>query len=191
MRRVESADWQPTGVDRFEQNAWHALRHEGSSCVVAGPGAGKTEFLAQRADYLFSTRTVSQVPVTVEGAPITIWKFDDQHLEVRYVAQWISADAASSSRSPDCHALLTRQKTADLQPLFESELARLGMRLRNDNGIVGSLRLQDLLADEFAMRIFDFIRLSANHGRNGDAWLRVSDLISGMHDWSRDDETHT
>ena len=32
------------------------LRHEGSSFVVAGPGAGKTEFLAQRADYLFQTR---------------------------------------------------------------------------------------------------------------------------------------
>ena len=56
MGRVEPADWKPVGVSQLEPNAWNALRHEGSSFVVAGPGAGKTEFLAQRADYLFQTR---------------------------------------------------------------------------------------------------------------------------------------
>ena len=55
MKFVEPVDWQPAGIDQLEPNAWDALRHEGSSCVVAGPGAGKTEFLAQRADYLLST----------------------------------------------------------------------------------------------------------------------------------------
>lgn len=48
-------DWRPRGVDDLEPNAWRALRHGGCASVVAGPGAGKTEFLAQRASYLLET----------------------------------------------------------------------------------------------------------------------------------------
>jgi DNA helicase-2/ATP-dependent DNA helicase PcrA len=55
--RATSADWKPKGIDQLEPAAWKALRHPRSACVVAGPGAGKTEFLAQRADYLLTTET--------------------------------------------------------------------------------------------------------------------------------------
>lgn len=55
MRLVRPEDWRPSGIDDLEPAAWNALRHAGSTCVVAGPGAGKTEFLAQRADYLLET----------------------------------------------------------------------------------------------------------------------------------------
>jgi len=47
--------WRPSGIPDLEPNAWLALRREESTCVVAGPGAGKTEFLAQRAVYLLET----------------------------------------------------------------------------------------------------------------------------------------
>lgn len=47
--------WRPTGIHDLEPTAWEALRHLGSACVVAGPGAGKTEFLAQKATYLLET----------------------------------------------------------------------------------------------------------------------------------------
>jgi superfamily I DNA/RNA helicase len=53
---VVSADsWQPNGIDNLEPAAWDALRDDGCACVTAGPGAGKTEFLAQRASYLLET----------------------------------------------------------------------------------------------------------------------------------------
>ncbi|KMO11415.1 UvrD-helicase domain-containing protein [Methylobacterium indicum] len=55
MRLIRPEDWRPSGIDDLEPAAWSALRHVGSACVVAGPGAGKTEFLAQRADYLLET----------------------------------------------------------------------------------------------------------------------------------------
>ena len=55
MAIVRPDDWRPRGVDDLEPNAWTALRREASTCVVAGPGAGKTEFLAQRAAYLLET----------------------------------------------------------------------------------------------------------------------------------------
>jgi superfamily I DNA/RNA helicase len=55
MALVRADDWRPRGIDDLEPNAWRALRHVGSASVVAGPGAGKTEFLAQRAVYLLET----------------------------------------------------------------------------------------------------------------------------------------
>ncbi|MCG7988204.1 MAG: ATP-dependent helicase [Candidatus Thiodiazotropha weberae] len=52
---VPPKDWRPRDIEDLEHNAWKALRHSESTCVVAGPGAGKTEFLAQRAVYLLET----------------------------------------------------------------------------------------------------------------------------------------
>jgi len=55
MPIVSREAWRPRGIPDLEPNAWQALRRDGSTCVVAGPGAGKTEFLAQRAVYLLET----------------------------------------------------------------------------------------------------------------------------------------
>lgn len=50
-----AASWKPTGIDDLEPAAWDALLDEGCTAVIAGPGAGKTEFLAQRAAFLLQT----------------------------------------------------------------------------------------------------------------------------------------
>ncbi len=49
-------DWRPNGIEDLEPAAWRALR-AGTASVAAGPGAGKSEFLAQRAGYLLETGT--------------------------------------------------------------------------------------------------------------------------------------
>lgn len=54
--RTDPASWRPQGIDDLEEAAWAALR-AGTASVTAGPGAGKTEFLAQRAGYLLETGT--------------------------------------------------------------------------------------------------------------------------------------
>ncbi|OMR52464.1 DNA helicase UvrD [Burkholderia pseudomallei] len=64
MVLIRPEDWRPRGIDALEPDAWRALRQVGSTCVVAGPGAGKTEFLAQRAAYLLETGTC-QAPYRV------------------------------------------------------------------------------------------------------------------------------
>ncbi len=120
--------------------------------------------------------------------PSQIWLFDDARTEARCIAQWISADTESSGRSPDRYVLLARQQPADLQPLIEEELARFGIPLRNDNEQFGALVLQDLLADELALRILDFVRLGSAQGGNGAAWTAVASLASRMHDRSRHEE---
>ncbi|WP_239163609.1 UvrD-helicase domain-containing protein [Paractinoplanes rishiriensis] len=52
---VSPAEWRPVGLEDLEPAAWEALKYDGNSCVVAGPGSGKSEFLAQRAAYLLQT----------------------------------------------------------------------------------------------------------------------------------------
>lgn len=54
-RRVRSDDWKPVGVDALEANALTVVRSIDNRSVIAGPGAGKTELLAQRASYLLQT----------------------------------------------------------------------------------------------------------------------------------------
>lgn len=56
MSVVRSQDWRPKGVADLEPRAWEALRQTARSILVtAGAGAGKTEFLAQKATYLLQT----------------------------------------------------------------------------------------------------------------------------------------
>ena len=56
MTLIRPADWRSQGVDDLEPRAWEALRQtERSVLVTAGAGAGKTEFLAQKATYLLQT----------------------------------------------------------------------------------------------------------------------------------------
>jgi superfamily I DNA/RNA helicase len=53
---VRPEDWSPQGVADLEPGAWQALRETYRSvCLTAGAGAGKTEFLAQKAAYLLQT----------------------------------------------------------------------------------------------------------------------------------------
>lgn len=52
--RVDPADWRPHDIENLEAAAWDALR-AGTASITAGPGAGKTEFLAQRASFLLET----------------------------------------------------------------------------------------------------------------------------------------
>lgn len=55
---VDPKNWAPIGVAEMEEAAWEVLRSRTNKVVIAGPGAGKTELLAQRACYLLQTGIV-------------------------------------------------------------------------------------------------------------------------------------
>ncbi|MBA2882075.1 superfamily I DNA/RNA helicase [Desulfosalsimonas propionicica] len=56
MSLLRPDEWEPQGVTELEPRAWAALRQTAQSVLVtAGAGAGKTEFLAQKATYLLQT----------------------------------------------------------------------------------------------------------------------------------------
>jgi superfamily I DNA/RNA helicase len=51
-RYVSSATWRPAGIKSLEANALSVVLSTDNRSVIAGPGSGKTELLAQRASYL-------------------------------------------------------------------------------------------------------------------------------------------
>lgn len=55
MRIVTPEKWTPCDGVVLEANAEEAVRIDSNILVMAGPGAGKTELLAQKASYLFQT----------------------------------------------------------------------------------------------------------------------------------------
>lgn len=55
MRLIAPENWVPIEIDGLEPAAVVAVRDLSSGIIVAGPGAGKTELLAQRACFLFQT----------------------------------------------------------------------------------------------------------------------------------------
>ena len=55
MRIVAADKWIPCDNIVLEDNAKKAVQTNRNVLVVAGPGAGKTELLAQKACYLFQT----------------------------------------------------------------------------------------------------------------------------------------
>ena len=57
MRRVKPEIWQPADDMNLEANALDSAKGSENNLVVAGPGAGKTELLAQKACYLLQTNT--------------------------------------------------------------------------------------------------------------------------------------
>ena len=52
---MKSNDWFPKGDIILEKEALEVVKDSSNILVVAGPGAGKTELLVQKLDYLFST----------------------------------------------------------------------------------------------------------------------------------------
>ncbi|MBC7767380.1 MAG: ATP-dependent helicase [Phycisphaerales bacterium] len=56
-RRVRANDWLPIDVEELEDHALTVVRSVDHRSVIAGPGAGKTELLAQRAAFLLQTGT--------------------------------------------------------------------------------------------------------------------------------------
>lgn len=55
MAIISPDAWTPIGVEEIEPAADEVVRSQATTLVVAGPGAGKTELLAQRASFLLGT----------------------------------------------------------------------------------------------------------------------------------------
>lgn len=54
---ILESNWKPSDGIILEENATNAVKALGNILVVAGPGAGKTELLAQKTGFLFQTNT--------------------------------------------------------------------------------------------------------------------------------------
>jgi superfamily I DNA/RNA helicase len=83
-------NWIPVGVDSLEANADEVVRSNIHYSVIAGPGAGKTELLAQRACYLLQT---NQCPYPKRVLAISFKKDAAKNLKDRVAQRCCSEDA--------------------------------------------------------------------------------------------------
>jgi len=85
MRYVKKDLWKPCGGIILEERAELAVRFEKNALVVAGPGAGKTELLSQKAGYLFATN-LCRKPQKILA--ISFKKDAAQNLEERIIKRY-------------------------------------------------------------------------------------------------------
>lgn len=55
MKIIDKGNWQPSDNIILEESAFQSVTSQNNILVIAGPGAGKTELLAQKATYLLQT----------------------------------------------------------------------------------------------------------------------------------------
>lgn len=120
---------------------------------------------------------VSQVSQQVGESPTQIWSFSNPELEADTIAAWIAADLEQSGRQPSDYALIARQRVADLQPQLQRALAPQGLRLRNDDALIGRMRLQDLLKDDLARLLIGLVRLGSSRGGQPHTWREVTAML--------------
>jgi hypothetical protein len=131
-------------------------------------------------------RAVSKVAADIVDNPIQLWAFPSEEREATIIADWIAADSATSERTPADYVLVVRQKPALFEDLFGHALSRHGIRIRNDDALVGEVRLQDLLKDRVAQFFLGILRLAAAGGQP-TIWLEVCDQMTRLRGASSSD----
>jgi DNA helicase-2/ATP-dependent DNA helicase PcrA len=122
-----------------------------------------------------------------DGNPAEVWTFSSLDREAAVIADWIAHDVAASDRVPADFALLARQKIADFEARFRDELARFDISVRNDDALVGKMRLQDLLKHEIARLLLGLLRLADQPRGLPRAWREVSATLTRVHGAVGDD----
>lgn len=127
-----------------------------------------------------SQRQVSQVVGEVGEVPIQVWSFSNAKFEAESIAAWIAADMEQSGRAPAEYGLIARQRVADLEPALARALVSQGLKVRNDDALVGQVRLQDLLKDELSRLLIGLVRLGSVRGGQPQTWRDVTDTLARL-----------
>lgn len=171
MLLIRPDQWVPVGVDSLEPTADHVVRSARNTLVVAGPGAGKTELLAQRACFLLQT---GESPNPQRILAISFKRDAAKNLGQRVRMRCGDRATRFDSYTLDAFAksLVDRFRLAlpeDWRPIEDYEVMTKGMRVDDmrdwlqSSGFpdgVASFDIEGLSSDEI-MRTFD----SMAHGQ--------------------------
>lgn len=134
-----------------------------------------------------TVQAVSKARAEPGHEPVSLWKFTNIDREAHFVTEWIAHDIAQSERTPSDFALVARQKVSDFEARFRGYLSRYNIRLRNDDAMVGKMRLQDLLKDDVARLLLGVLRLAAQPHGLAQVWLEVSATMERIRGAAGDD----
>lgn len=145
-------EWEPQGVESLECNAWEVVRSTGHQSVVAGPGSGKTELLAQRATYLLQTggcpnpRRILAISFKFDAAKALrerVASRCDSELAGRFDS--LTFDAFCTNTLVRCRGALPAwcQPDAEFEPILKNIKRELDDHLRDRSNFEGHEALYD------------------------------------------------
>ena len=130
---------------------------------------------------------VSKTVDTVAGDSCAIWDFSTPEVEAHRLAAFVAAEMKTHKLSPRDFVLLVRQKAADYATILEPAFMAVGIPLRNEAGAVGTVMLQELLAEEASELIVAILRLAMTK-RAGQYWMDCQEMLAALHGVAADEE---
>ncbi|MGE0761471.1 MAG: UvrD-helicase domain-containing protein [Pirellulaceae bacterium] len=131
---------------------------------------------------------VSKTKTTIAGDSCAIWDFSTPEKEAEELAAFVTAEMRAHDLAPRDFVLLVRQKSSDYAAVLEPVFRAAGLVLRNEAGTVGSVMLQELLAEEVSDLLLCILRLAMTP-RAGRHWGTCQNVLAGLHGVAPEDES--
>ena len=103
------------------------------------------------------------------------------------MAAFVAAEMKTHKLGPRDFVLLVRQKAADYAAVLEPAFMAAGIPLRNEAGAVGTVMLQELLAEEASELVIAILRLAMTK-RAGRYWTDCQEALAALHGVAPDEE---
>ena len=126
-----------------------------------------------------AVKPVSKTKGTVDGDSCSIWDFSSPEKEAARLAAFVADEMRAHDLTPRDFALLVRQKAADYADVLAPAFADKGLPLRNEAALVGSVTLQELLAEEVSDVLVRVLRL-ATKDRAGAYWSECQQALAAL-----------
>jgi superfamily I DNA/RNA helicase len=130
---------------------------------------------------------VSKSKGTVAGDSCAIWDFSTPEIEAERLADFILKEKTARGLSPRDFVLLVRQKAGDYAAILDPAFRRAGIPLRNEAGLVGTVMLQELLAEEVSDLLVCVLRLAMTK-RAGRHWTECQEALGNLRGIGPEDE---
>ncbi len=142
--------------------------------------------LAQALD-AHAVEPVSKTEVTVAGDSCAIWDFSSPEIEAQRLAGFVAAEMKAHSLGPRDFVLLVRQKAVDYATVLEPAFRTAEIPLRNEAGVVGTVMLQELLAEEASELMVNVLRLAMTK-RAGRHWTECQEALGALRGITPEDQ---
>ncbi len=129
---------------------------------------------------------VSKTVGTIAGDSCAIWDFSTPAIEADHLAAFVAAEMKTHTLGPRDFVLLVRQKASEYAAVLEPAFVAAGIPLQNEAGTVGSILLQDLLAEAVSELTLVVLRLAMTD-RGGRHWTECLYSLAILRGISPDD----
>ena len=153
----------------------------------SSPSLVEMQHVLARALDAKAVEPVSKVPGTVSGESCAIWDFSTPAIEAQRLALFVKAEITTHALSPRDFVLLVRQKAGDYAAILEPAFAAANIPLRNEASMIGSVMLQELLAEELSELLVCVLRLAMSD-RAGRHWSECQEALSALRGIASDDD---